>query len=75
MLKAVLVAVGALSLGACAGMQTGRSLSKTATPGVDTDTVKVASVNEWALHRHATVVWLNYPTKAKDAERPAGLGN
>jgi hypothetical protein len=56
-------------------MQTGRSLSKTATPGADTDTVKVASVNEWALHRHATVVWLNYPTKAKDAERPTGLGN
>jgi len=23
----------------------------------------------------ATVVWLNYPTKPKDAERPTGLGN
>ena len=26
------------------------------------DHVKVRAVNQWAAHRHATVVWLNYPT-------------
>jgi len=33
------------------------------------DHVKVQAVNQWAMHRHATVVWLNYPTireKRKD---------
>lgn len=70
MLKAVLVVALALALGACAGVRTGPSLSKTATPGADTDTVKVASVNQWAQDRHATVVWLHYPTLSKEAARP-----
>ena len=70
MRKAVLVVIGTLALGACAGVQTGPSRSKTATPGVDTDTVKVASVNQWAQDRHATVVWLHFPTKSKEAGGP-----
>jgi hypothetical protein len=69
MFKAVLVAVCALSVGACATVQPGPSLSKTATPGADTDTVKVASVNQWAQDRHATVVWLHYPTMTKEPDR------
>ena len=70
MLKAMFAAMCALALGACAGMPSGPSQSKTATPGVDTDVVKVASVNDWAMHRHATVVWLHYPTLSKEGDRP-----
>jgi hypothetical protein len=29
----------------------------------DVDYGKVVAVNEWALRRHATVVWVNYPKK------------
>jgi len=70
MLKAVLVVACALALGACAGVNTGPSLSKTSTPGVDADTVKVASVNQWAQDRGATVVWIHYPVKSREPDRP-----
>lgn len=31
----------------------------------DIDYEKVASVNQWAHNRGATVVWVNYPKRAK----------
>jgi hypothetical protein len=30
----------------------------------DVDVGKVVAVNEWALNRHATVMWVNYPKKS-----------
>ena len=67
MQKALFVMAAALSLGACAGISTTPSNSKTATPGVDTDTIKVATVNQWAQDKGATVVWIHYPTRSKSA--------
>jgi hypothetical protein len=29
----------------------------------DIDLGKVIAVNEWAVRRHASVVWVNYPKK------------
>jgi len=71
MRRAAIVAVGcALVLSACAGINTGPSMSKTGTPGVDTDMVKMATVNQWALDKGATVVWIHYPTKSREPDRP-----
>jgi hypothetical protein len=30
----------------------------------DVDYGKVIAVNDWAVKRHATVVWVNYPKKS-----------
>ena len=68
--KAVFVALGVLALSACAGVPSTTGRSKTATPGVDTDVVKVVSVERWAGDKGATVVWIHYPTKSRDDSSP-----
>jgi len=70
MLKTLCVVAVALSLGACA-ISPGPGRSKTGIPGVDDDMVKVASVNQWAAEKGATVVWIHMPTKAPDNASPS----
>jgi hypothetical protein len=36
------------------------------------DAGKVLSVNEWAVHRHATVMWVNYPKKSAHPKESEG---
>jgi hypothetical protein len=38
----------------------------------DLDATKVLSVNEWAEHRHATVMWVNYPKKSAHPKESDG---
>lgn len=71
MLKTLFVVAVALSLGACA-MNPGPSRSKTGIPGVDDDMVKVATVNQWAADKGATVVWIHMPTKSRENSAPLG---
>jgi len=63
MRKAVFVVGIALGVCGCAPVATVKD-SKTSTPPGDTDIVKMASVNQWALTKGAVVVWIHYPTKA-----------
>jgi hypothetical protein len=55
--------VGCLGLCACAGTNDGLARGESRMDS-DLDAGKVISVNEWAMHRHATVVWVNYPKKS-----------
>ena len=38
----------------------------------DIDYGKVIAVNQWALRRHATVMWVNYPTRPERLARNDG---
>jgi hypothetical protein len=38
----------------------------------DLDASKVLTVNEWAVHRHATVMWVNYPKKSAHPKESDG---
>jgi hypothetical protein len=38
----------------------------------DIDAGKVLSVNEWAVRRHATVMWVNYPKKSAHLKESDG---
>ena len=63
------LAVG-MCLGLCACAQTGGTRLNSATPSIseDIDMGKVIAVNQWALSRGATVVWINYPQKPKSSQ-------
>jgi len=71
MLKTLFAVAAALSLGACA-ISPGPARSKTGIPGVDDDMVKVATVNQWAAEKGATVVWIHMPTKVQENSSPLG---
>jgi hypothetical protein len=63
-----ILAVGAalvicLALSACAGTASNSGLVRNHSMYDNVDYGKVVTVNEWALKRGATVVWINYPTR------------
>lgn len=62
------LAVGAaivlcLAVSACAGTSGSNGLVHESRMDNDIDVGKVVTVNQWAIHRHASVVWVNYPKK------------
>lgn len=55
--------MGCLALSACAGTANKASLVRSEHSMYDNvDYGKIVTVNQWALKRGATVVWINYPT-------------
>jgi hypothetical protein len=74
MSKAVFVLSAGMCVGlvACAGSAGTRpewsSDSKTSLDSNEIDTNKVATVNRWAMDHGASLIWLNYPHKAKIAD-------
>lgn|GEM_PF-2177793 len=54
-----------LAVSACAGTGGANGLTRGSTMDDDIDVGKVLTVNEWAVKRHASVVWVNYPKKSK----------
>ncbi len=52
-----------LAVSACAGTSGSNGMARESKMDSDIDVGKVVAVNEWAVNRHATVVWINYPTK------------
>ncbi len=71
-MKARITALAAIVLGfgisGCAGTAGPNGLARESKMDSDIDYVKVISVNEWAVNRHATVMWVNYPrVRAKDS--------
>ncbi|GAA0715015.1 hypothetical protein [Dokdonella soli] len=65
-------AAAAVSLGlsACAGSAGRNGIARSGSMDSDIDYGKVVAVNQWAERRHATVVWVNYPTRR--SPRPSG---
>ena len=59
-----------LAVSACAGTGGRNGMTHEDRFDSDVDVGKVVTVNQWASHRHASVVWVNYPTKPlhKDTE-------
>lgn len=59
-----------LAVSACAGTGGSNGLTRESRMDNDLDVGKVITVNEWAVHRHASVMWVNYPQKTvrKDTE-------
>jgi hypothetical protein len=65
---AVLLCMG---LSACAGSGGRNGVARSSYDG-DIDYGKVIAVNQWALRRHATVMWVNYPTRPERLARNDG---
>jgi hypothetical protein len=38
----------------------------------DIDVGKVVAINQWAVRRHASVVWINYPKKPAHLKDSSG---
>lgn len=53
-----------LAVSACAGTGGSNGLTHESQMDNDVDVGKVVAVNDWAVKRHATVVWVNYPKKS-----------
>lgn len=68
MRRSILVALVGISLvlGGCAS--TGGLRMANSQYGSDVDMGKIIAVNQWAQTKGATVVWVNYPQKPKNAE-------
>jgi hypothetical protein len=64
-LRLVMVAAASLLLNACAVLLPGEGRR------IETDWQKVQLVEEYHQKRGSVVVWMNYPTRAVSAERPA----
>jgi hypothetical protein len=62
--------VGCLAMSGCAG--TNDLVRGESRMDNDVDATKVISVNEWAVHRHATVMWVNYPKKSAHPRESEG---
>jgi len=61
---------GCLAMSGCAGtndLARGESRMDN-----DLDATKVLTVNEWAVHRHATVMWVNYPKRSAHPKESDG---
>ena len=61
-----------LAVSACAGTGGANGLSRGSTMDDDVDVNKVVTVNDWAVRRHASVVWVNYPKKSKYQKDTSG---
>ena len=61
-----------LAVSACAGTAGGNGIARESKMDSDIDVGKVVAVNEWAVNRHATVVWINYPKKPTHLKDDSG---
>ena len=61
-----------LAVSACAGTSGSNGIARGSSMDNDVDVGKVVAVNEWAVNRHATVVWVNYPKKSVRAKDTSG---
>ena len=61
-----------LAVSACAGSGGGNGIARGSTMDSDVDVGKVLAVNEWAVKRHASVVWVNYPKKPAHPKDTSG---
>ena len=52
------------ALSACAGGMGQNGISRSGAAGDGVDAGKVAAVNQWAQQKGATVIWMNYPSRA-----------
>jgi len=50
-----------LAVSACAGTGGTKNVAQDSAMDANLDVGKVVTVNQWAVHRHATVMWVNYP--------------
>jgi len=58
-----------LAVSACAGTGGTKSAARESAMDAKLDVGKVVTVNQWAVHRHATVMWVNYPvTQSRNNE-------
>jgi hypothetical protein len=72
----VLLAGVCAGLGGCA--TAGHTIPTSPAVGLasdDVDAEKVATVNQWAQTHGATVVWINYPTRAHPRSSSSGGGD
>ena len=64
---AIVLGLGISGISGCAGTAGPNGMARESKMDSDIDYGKVISVNEWAVNRHATVVWVNYPrVRAKE---------
>jgi hypothetical protein len=61
-----------LAVSACAGTSGSNGIAHESKMDADVDVGKVVAVNEWAVNRHATVVWINYPKKSTHQKDDSG---
>ncbi len=61
-----------LAVSACAGTGGSNGMARESAMDSDIDVGKVVAVNEWAVKRHATVVWINYPKKSAHPKDNSG---
>ena len=61
-----------LAVSACAGTSGSNGVARMSGEDKDVDMGKVIAVNDWAVRRHATVVWVNYPKKAPNLKDDNG---
>ena len=72
-LAAVVLGFG---ISGCAGTAGPNGMARESKMDSNIDYQKVISVNEWAVNRHATVMWVNYPrVRAKDVATSANTGS
>lgn len=50
-------------LSACAGGMGKNGIARSGPMASDVDGGKVATVNQWAQEKGATVIWMNYPSR------------
>ena len=61
-----------LAVSACAGTGGSNGMARESPMDSDVDVGKVVAVNDWAVKRHATVVWVNYPKKSAHPKDDSG---
>jgi hypothetical protein len=66
------IVVLSLAVSACAGTGGSNGLTRGSAMDDDIDVGKVVTVNDWAVRRHASVVWVNYPKKSKYLKDTSG---
>jgi len=61
-----------LAVSACAGTAGSNGIARASSMDDDVDVGKVIAINEWAVNRHATVMWVNYPKKSAHPKDTSG---
>jgi hypothetical protein len=64
--------VGCLAMSACAGTGNSGLVRGDSRMDNDIDANKVLTINEWAMRRHASVMWVNYPKKSAHQKETDG---
>lgn len=61
-----------LAVSACAGTGGRNGMARGSSMDDDIDVGKVVAINQWAVRRHASVVWINYPKKPAHLKDTSG---